>query len=151
MLKTVKMYVKSLLLIPCLVLLLLSITCVQNTKVPVDLNQKPSWLKERPIVLVGSWDSEPILQRRWGELAVEYLGEYYRRHSEETVKKMKELGITCVITHFFKGFGIEAEREYMDDTKKFTALCHKYDIKVGVYVGDTICYETFLKENPFFH
>jgi len=112
------------------------------------LNQRPAWFGERPIIFVGNWDSAPILQRRWGRASVDYEATYRRMHTEETVRKMKEQGITLVVTHFYKGFGLEAEWEYIEDTIKFAELCHKYGIKVGVYIGDTICYETFLKERP---
>lgn len=113
-----------------------------------DLNQHPSWLNESPIILVGNWDSHPIITHRWGGISVDYQDTYLRMHSEETVKKMKEQGITLVIIHFHKGFGLVAEREYIEDAIKFSELCHKHGIRVGVYIGDTVCYETFLNEVP---
>ncbi|NOY58761.1 MAG: hypothetical protein GXO75_07490, partial [Calditrichaeota bacterium] len=136
------------------VLLLLAATGCQNKNQTQDaaegagVEQTPAWLRDRPIVFVGNWDAAPIIMRRWGKASTDYDEIYRRMHTEETVKKMKEQGITLVITHFHKGFGLEAERPYIEDTAKFTALCHKYGIKVGVYIGDTICYETFLSERP---
>ena len=108
----------------------------------------PAWLTDRPIIFVGNWDAAPIIMRRWGKASTDYDDVYRRMHTEETVKKMKEQGITLVITHFHKGFGLQAERPYIEDTIRFAALCHKYGIEVGVYIGDTICYETFLTERP---
>jgi hypothetical protein len=130
-------------------LMIIFISCVKNsTNENISIAKKTEWLSDRPIIMVGNWDSAPILMRRWGEVTTDYMDTYLRMHTEETVKKMKEQGITLVIIHFFKGFGLVAEREYIEDAIKFTALCHKYGIKVGVYIGDTICYETFLKEIP---
>jgi len=125
-----------------------SVTQEQELKKTSILNQHPAWLKDTPIILVGNWDSAPIITNRWGGISVDYHDEYLRMHTEETVKKMKEQGITLVILHFHKGFGLVAEREYIEDAIKFSALCHKYGIKVGVYIGDTVCYETFLSEVP---
>ena len=56
--------------------------------------QRPKWLDEIPLVVAGGWDSEPATQRRWGRLAVNYMSEYEKRMSEETVIKLKEMGIT---------------------------------------------------------
>jgi len=110
--------------------------------------QKPKWLDTIPIIVAGGWDSDPATQRRWGRLAVNYLEEYEKRISEENVIKLKESGITLVITHFFKGFGIEGEGAYMENTKKFAELCHKHGLRVGVYIGNTICYEQLFLEKP---
>jgi hypothetical protein len=52
------------------------------------------------------------------------------------------------VIHFYKGFGLEAEREHLEYARKLTALLKKYGIRVGVYVGSTIAYETFLAEKP---
>ncbi len=136
-----------------IILLLIASSChnkdqTQIKTVSVDLNQTPIWLTDRPIVFVGNWDASPIIQHRWGKAATNYAEVYDQMNSEETVKKLKEQGVTLVITHFHKGFGLKAERKYIEDTIKFVALCHKYGIKVGVYIGDTICYETFLSERP---
>jgi hypothetical protein len=52
------------------------------------------------------------------------------------------------IIHFYKGFGLAAEREHIEDAKQLARLCHRDGIKVGVYVGSTVMYETFLLEKP---
>ena len=107
-----------------------------------------SWMDNWPTVIVGSWDDMPIFRRRVGGASTRQ-EEYYRReHTEETVRKLKELGVTLAIIHFYKGFGLAAERPHIDDAIKLAALCHRLDIKVGVYVGSTVAYETFLLETP---
>ena len=58
------------------------------------------------------------------------------------------MGVTMAVIHFYKGFGIEAEKEHMEDAKLLAQLCKKQGIRVGVYIGSTVGYETFLLEQP---
>lgn len=110
--------------------------------------QQPEWLDTIPIIVAGGWDCEPVTQQRWGRLTVNYMDEYKKRISEENVIQLKESGITLVITHYFKGFGIKGEMEYMENTRKFAELCHKHGLRVGAYIGNTICFEQLLLEKP---
>jgi hypothetical protein len=98
--------------------------------------------------MVGNWDGDPLFRNRRGGNPEWYLEEYEREHSEDAVIKLKEMGVTMVITDMFKGFGLKAERDQINITRKFTELCHKHGIKVGVYIGSTIFFETFLQEEP---
>ena len=43
-------------------------------------------------------------------------------HSEDTVRKMKKAGVNLVITHFYKGFGFEIEKEEMEETRRFAEI-----------------------------
>lgn len=97
---------------------------------------------------MGNWDSMPLFRRRVGGTPLAQEDEYPREHSEETVRKLKELGVTMAVIHFYKGYGLEAEQEHMADAKRLADLCQKYGIRVGVYVGSTIAFETFLHEKP---
>jgi len=108
----------------------------------------PGWLKSEPLIAVGNWDSMPIFRRRVGGNPTWQEDDYRKEHTEETVRKLKELGVTMAIIHFYKGFGLEAEKEHQEDARKLAALLHKYGIRVGVYIGSTIAYETFLPEKP---
>ena len=107
-----------------------------------------TWMDEWPTVIVGSWDDMPIFRKRTGGAPTWQADEYRREHSEETVRQLKEIGVTMAIIHFYKGFGLAAERQHINDAVKLAGLCHGMGIKVGVYVGSTVCYETFLLENP---
>jgi hypothetical protein len=109
---------------------------------------RPAWLHETPIVVVSNHDSMPIFRRRVGGNTTWQLEDYEREHTEEAVRKLKELGVTMVITHFYKGFGLEAEREHQKKALVLAALVKKYGMRLGVYVGSTIAYETFLAEKP---
>ena len=110
--------------------------------------EKAAWLTNTPVVLVSNHDSMPIFRRRVGGNTTYQLEEYAREHTEEAVRKLKEAGVTVVIVHFYKGFGLEAEREHQKKALELVALVRKYGMRVGVYVGSTIAYETFLAEKP---
>lgn len=106
----------------------------------------PQWLR-RGTVLSGN--QEPLAFRvRKGGVVAEHLEKYEEEHTEERVKSLAAAGVTLFITHLYKGFGLEAEREEIAKAIEVSNLCHKYGIKVGVYVGDTIILDTFLHEVP---
>ncbi len=109
---------------------------------------RPVWLSDEPLIIVGNWDTAPIFRIRKGGNPAWHEEDYAREHTEEAVQKLKELGVTMAVIHFYKGFGLAAEREQLEDAKKLAALCKKHGIRVGVYVGSTVGYETFLLEKP---
>lgn len=108
----------------------------------------PAWLGDHPLIIVGNWDSMPIFQVRRGGRPLAQEAEYQAESSEAAVKKLQELGVTLAVIHFYKGFGLRAEQPHIEVAKKLAALLHRYEIKVGLYVGSTIAYETFLLEKP---
>ncbi len=110
--------------------------------------RRAAWLQTEPLIIVGNWDSMPIFQRRRGGQPVDQEQGYLNEHTEEAVRKLKDLGVTMAVIHFYKGFGLEAEKEHIEEARKLAALCKKHGLRVGVYVGSTIAYETFLVENP---
>ena len=112
------------------------------------VHSQPSWISETPLVFIGNWDAMPIFRRRVGGNPVWQENTYLKEHSEEAVKKYKEMGVTMMIIHFYKGFGLEAEKEHIEEAKHLTSICKQNGLKVGVYVGSTIGYETFLAEKP---
>ncbi|NUN00737.1 MAG: hypothetical protein HUU41_06460, partial [Bryobacteraceae bacterium] len=128
---------------------LLVATGTASAQSPSDARlPKPSWLGKEPLVIVGNWDSMPIFRRRVGGTPAWQEEDYAREHTEEAVLKLKELGVTMAVIHFYKGYGLEAEKEHMADARRLADLCKKHGIRVGVYVGSTIAYETFLHEEP---
>ena len=108
----------------------------------------PAWLKDELLVITGNWDSMPIFRRRVGGNTTWQEDEYRKEWSEETVRKLKDLGVTMEVIHFYKGFGLAAEKQHIGEATKLAALLHKYGIRVGTYIGSTIAYETFLAEQP---
>ncbi len=105
-------------------------------------------LLTEPVVLCGN--HEPLIfRRRTGNAAAWEAERFAYEHSEDLVKKLAARGTTWVRTHFFKGYGLEAEREEIEMTRAFTELCHAHGIKVELYTQwGTLQYETFLTEAP---
>lgn len=108
----------------------------------------PSWLGKMPLVIAGNDDDFPLFRRREGGGTTWQEDEFRNEQSEETVRQLRDLGVTMIITHLFKGFGIEAEKEYWDNSLQLAKLARQNGMKVGFYVGSTIAYETFLLEDP---
>ena len=113
-----------------------------------ELKPRPAWLSSTPLVLVSNHDSMPIFQRRRGGNPTWQEEDYEREHTEEAIEKLKDLGVTVVIVHFYKGFGLEAEGEHLEKARHLAAIIKKHGLRLGVYVGSTIAYETFLLEKP---
>ncbi|MEN8227289.1 MAG: hypothetical protein ABFS38_03975 [Bacteroidota bacterium] len=141
--------------------LIAALSCNPDTKketVPADTEitpytaetapPHPSWVPGFPMVMVGNWDAMPLFSRRRGGEPEWQEEDYRKQHSEETVIKLKEMGATLMMLHFFKGYGLEAEKEHIEEAKQLARLCEKHGLRVGVYVGNTISYETFLAEEP---
>src|SRR5579863_6700288 len=87
-----------------------------SCSVPAPAQQakpRPAWLHDTPIVLVSNHDSMPIFRRRVGGNPTWQEEDYEKEHSEESIRKLKALGVTVVIVHFYKGFGLEAEHDHM--------------------------------------
>jgi hypothetical protein len=112
------------------------------------VDSTPQWLTDRPLIIVGNWDDFPIFQVRRGGESTTMGPDYQAESSESTVKKLKALGVTLATIHFYKGFGLRAEQPHIEVAKKLAFLLHQNDIRVGLYVGSTIAYETFLLEKP---
>lgn len=114
----------------------------------VPRDASPKWLSESPIVMAGCWDSFPLFQLRVGGSPV-WMEELYKRQgSTQTVKALKDAGVTLAVIHFFKGFGLKAEHEHIEVATALARLLHQNGIRVGLYVGSTIGFETFLLEEP---
>ncbi|MEK7406188.1 MAG: hypothetical protein AAB225_13870 [Acidobacteriota bacterium] len=108
--------------------------------------ERPAWLKEG-IVMVGSWEPPSFLIRRGGQ-EIDATEQWKRERTEQSVQRLKELGVNLVITSLHKGMGLNAEAEEIEANRNFTRLAHKYGLKVGGYVGATMMYEPFFAEEP---
>jgi hypothetical protein len=93
---------------------------------------------------------EPLIfRRRCGSARVNEAERFAHEHSEEVVKGLAARKVNWVRTHFYKGFGLAAEREELEITRRFIQLCHEHNIKVEIYTQfGTLQYETFLAEVP---
>jgi hypothetical protein len=133
----------------CAVLTLLVAGCQKPTPsvAPIaPIKERPKWLKEG-IVMVGNWEPLVFRLRRGGQAAGERkLWEI--EHSEETVKKLKALGVNLIIPSLHKGFGLEAEAEDIEATRRVAEYAHKQGMRIGGYIGATMAHESFFLEEP---
>lgn len=89
--------------------------------------------------IVGAVDTSAPGLERW----------YDRMHSEEIVRTMSAMGINLACTHFFKGFGLVAERPEQRRTAELVRLAHKHGMKVlGYCQSRSLYHETFVAEEP---
>jgi hypothetical protein len=110
---------------------------------------RAAWQKEG-IVVVDYM--EPLMFRqRMGGWGADVVEEWNEVHTEETIRRLKEMGVTLIITTLHKGFGLKAEAADIEATRKLTAIAHRYGIRVGGYIGATMMYETFFQEEPDAH
>jgi hypothetical protein len=69
--------------------------------------------------------------------------------SEELIRQLRDNGVEVFHTHFYKGFGLEAEREEMESTRKAVEIAHRLGLKVDTYIQwNSMMYETFFAEEP---
>jgi hypothetical protein len=74
---------------------------------------------------------------------------YDRLHSESLARQMADLGINLGVTHFFKGFGLVAERAEQQRTATLVKFAHRHGIKVlGYCQSRSLYHEQFLAEEP---
>lgn len=112
--------------------------------------------KQAAPVVASFWNYESLdyLYRQGGGGGLFSPGEgvenwYDRLHSEELVQKAKDAGFNMIVTHFFKGFGLEHEEKEITMLRKLIAIAHQKDIKVLGYVQlYSLFTETFPYENP---
>ena len=109
--------------------------------------RRPKWIAEG-IISVGAW--EPLINRkRSGRASVEEVELYKAEHSEETVKKLAEIGVNTIITAYYKGLGFEVEKPDMEYARQLVRRAHKHGLKVGLYIRwDNIITESILNEVP---
>jgi hypothetical protein len=130
---------------------LISVAHADLATLPLD--QRPAWLARDGIVMAGSW--EPLMfriRRDGGEGYVptpEQRATYECEQSPEMVAQLKSLGVNFVMMHCYKGGGLEAERESMQEAVRFAALCHDAGLRVGVYnFSGAFLWEPFFQERP---
>ena len=97
--------------------------------------------------MVGSWEP-PGFQIRRGGQETDITAQWKLERTEQSVRRLKELGVTLVLTSLHKAAGLKAEAEEIEANRQFTRLAHQYGLKVGGYVGATMAYETFFQEEP---
>lgn len=119
------------------------------------ISAPPRWLSEGQLrwAYLG-WEPLMMIRRTGGSLEhaanAHWTEDWFRRiRSESYIEKLRDAGFNCVTTHFHKGFGMEAEAEEMEVTRRVIELCHKHGIRVFTYIQSiSIMPETILDEIP---
>lgn len=72
-----------------------------------------------------------------------------RADSRECLERVKDLGVTFLMTRFYKGFGMRHEQPWWDAVRAYTETCHDLGLEVWGYVqGQSLYYETMEQEIP---
>jgi hypothetical protein len=120
---------------------------ISNLATSIPAPDPPDWLEAGPIVNVECVGNL-LFRRRTGANPLWMEEVIQKAQTEESVRKLKEAGVTYASIAFYLGFGLEAEKEEIAKSRKLAALMRRYGIRVGAYIGSTIMYETFLLEKP---
>jgi hypothetical protein len=115
----------------------------------------PVWTKPENIRWAAwGWD-HMTYYRRMGARDVPFWGNsgwlekwWLRLHDEKTLDKLADMGVNVLITHFFKGMGMETEKAMLDDLRHLVELCRPRGIRTIGYTFGSIFSETFVKEVP---
>jgi hypothetical protein len=115
----------------------------------------PQWIREGFAVAGLTWEPWMFMMRRNNSEMEEHNYSYWQKDvyekqlSEEFIKTFAKSGATVYHLGFYKGFGFNAEKDYMDKMAKAAAIAHQYGLKVATYIQwSTLCYETFFSEVP---
>lgn len=113
-----------------------------------DAVPQGSWIDSGLIDAGGSHEPYLFTVRRGGQ-ALNAREIYEHAQSEEVIRKLKDQGIEVFHTHLYKGFGMVAERQEMEDTIRTAAVVHRLGMKIDTYIQwDSMMYETFFAEEP---
>ena len=108
----------------------------------------PAWLKTTAFFTVGHHEPLIFRQRR-GRCRVDEAALYRAEHSLENLRRLWREGVNLIRTHFFKGFGLKAEREEIELTRELARNAHALGIRIETYIQfGSIMYETFFLEKP---
>lgn len=103
----------------------------------------------------GGWETDRHY-RRMGTSGTLFFGngewiEAWRQRmvSQQTIRMMVDSGVTLVVTHFYKGFGIDADSTEWPRLKKYVKDCQAAGLRVWGYVqGRSLYRETLFAECP---
>jgi hypothetical protein len=69
------------------------------------------------------------------------------QQSEALIRELHDQGVEVFHTHLYKGFGMEAEQEEMEQTRKAVAFAHSLGMKADTYIQwNSLMYESFFAE-----
>src|ERR1035438_6187833 len=106
------------------------------------------WMRKGLLDAGGSNEPYMFIVRRGGQ-RLDAWQAFTHQQSEEVIRRLHEAGVEMFHTHLYKGFGMEAEREGMEETRKAVQIVHRLGMKVDTYIQwNSMMYETFFAEEP---
>ncbi len=106
------------------------------------------WIRKGMIDAGGTHEPYIFVVRRGGQ-SVDARQQVDYEQSEELIRQLHDDGVEVFHTHLYKGFGMEAEQEGMEDTRKAVESAHRLGMKTDTYVQwNSLMYETFFAEEP---
>ena len=97
-----------------------------------------TWLTHEPIeFLIRRGDKTPDLAQHYQQMC-----------DPENIKRMSAAGVRWGRIFFYKGFGLQYEKNHMDIARRVADQMHSLGMKVSLYVGGTMFIETLYKEMP---
>jgi hypothetical protein len=120
-----------------------------GTSLPVSREvPRAKWIEDGLIDAGGSHESYSFVVRRGG-YRLDARQQYESAQSEALIRRLKDQGVEVFHTHFYKGFGMEAEAAEMRDSVKAAEIAHRLGMRVDTYIQwNTLMYETFFAEEP---
>lgn len=105
------------------------------------------WWKTEGLMIAGGW--HPLPGRIRAKIPSETTEEDYAwEYTEEHILRLKELGITLLISQFDRGLGDSDQREQQELARQQAELCHQHGLHHGCYMANTAYFESVLKDNP---
>jgi hypothetical protein len=115
---------------------------------PVVRGEQGSWVGRGLIDAGGTHEPYLFVVRRGGQ-RLDAWQAYDYQQSEGLIRQLHSQGVEVFHTHLYKGFGMEAEREGMEETRKSVEIAHRLGMKADTYIQwNTMMYETFFAEEP---
>lgn len=139
--------------IACIILGVLFIVNAWVEPLTLAPEARPEWLSRDGIVMAGSWEPLMFRVRRDGARGytptAEQQAAYAREHTLDMLERLKALGVNFVMSHCYKGAGLEVERQSMEDAARFSKLCHEAGLRVGVYTySGAFLWEPLFQQTP---
>lgn len=103
-----------------------------------ELTRGVTWLTHEPLAFLA----------RRGDHFDDEAGRYERMYDPENLKRMAAAGVRFGRLHFYKGFGLEYEREDMEKGRRAAEIMHQLGMKVSLYFAGTMFAETLYREIP---
>ena len=112
-------------------------------------SSKQPWWKDEPF-LDGPGQQEALSHKlRRGGAPENVIEQYDYAFSRENAEKLAAAGYTFIETWFFKGLGLEFERDGWERSKQFLAWLREKGVRTGVYTQwGSFFTETFFQEVP---